>query len=242
MNNLPQFFINSNDIREDSVLITGSDSYHLSRVRRVKPGTKIMLRTDSGRGYVARVNNIKADGISATIVSEIKTDNSIPEITLYMALLKGGNFDFIIQKTVELGVSRIVPVVTERTIPDPEKMSDKKLERWEKISAEACKQCLRTSTAFIEPPSSFKEILSEDISGLKIICHPGADTRMKTALDSSETRKNISILIGPEGGFSEREISDAKKTGWISVNLGATHLRAETAALVIPSIVIYEWS
>jgi len=239
---LPQFFINNKDIKDGNVIITGSDSYHLSRVRRVKPGTKIMLRTDSGRGYIARVNNITTDGINAIIINEIKTDNSLPEITLYMSLLKGGNFEFVIQKTVELGVSRIVPVITERTIPDPEKMNEKKLERWEKISAEACKQCLRATPAFVESPESINEILNENIIGLKIICHPGADMRMKTALDSSENKKNISILIGPEGGFSEREISDAQKAGWISVNFGATHLRAETAALIIPSIVIYEWS
>lgn len=242
MSDLPQFFINNENIKDNSILITGSDSYHLSRVRRVKPGTKIMLRSDDGRGFMARVESILPDGINAKIISEFKTDDSTPEITLYMALLKGGNFEFVIQKTVELGVSRIVPVVTERTVPDPDKMNERKIERWEKISAEACKQCLRPIPALIESPVSFNEILSEDISGLKIICHPGADYRMKNALAMSDDRKYVSLLVGPEGGFSDREISEAQKAGWICANLGVTHLRAETAAIVLPSIVVYEWS
>jgi len=242
VNDLPQFFINIENITNDNVLITGSDSYHLSRVRRVKPGVKIILRADDGRGFIAKVEDITPAGIHAKIINEYKNDNSIPEITLYMALLKGGNFEFVIQKTVELGVSRIVPVVTERTIPDPLKMNAGKLERWEKITNEACKQCLRVSPAFIESPMTFKDVITEDVKDLKIICHPGADIQIKNILGTTINRKFISILIGPEGGFSEKEISEAQKNEWIPVNLGATHLRAETAALVIPSIVIYEWS
>lgn len=239
---MPQFFINSNNITSGNVLITGSDSYHLSRVRRVKPGSKILLRTENGTGYIALINVVTEEGINASIVSELKQDNQIPEITLYMALLKSGNFEFVIQKAVELGVSRIVPVITERTVPDPDKMNEKKLQRWEKISAEAGKQCMRAYPVFMESVATFKEVLSEDSSGLKIICHPGGDILIRNALEPASDKKSISILIGPEGGFSDREILDAQAAGWLSVNLGVTHLRAETAAIIIPSIVIYAWS
>lgn len=84
---MPQFFINSNNITAGNVLITVSDSYHLSRVRRVKPGSKILLRTENGTGYIAPINVVTEEGINASIVSELKQDNQIPEITLYMALL-----------------------------------------------------------------------------------------------------------------------------------------------------------
>lgn len=242
MNDLPQFFINSSSIIDGKVLISGTDSEHLSRVRRVKKGTEVMLRADSGKGFIARVDEVTKEGILTTIIDELKTDNSIPDITLYMALLKGGNFEFIIQKTVELGVNRIIPVFTERTIPDPERINEKKNERWNKIAAEACKQCLRVSHAIVESPLSYKAVIDEDILGLKIICHPGAAVSIKTALESVAERRHISLLIGPEGGFSEREIAAAQNAGWIPGNLGLTHMRAETAAIVIPAIVIYEWS
>lgn len=242
MSDLPQFFIDNSSIKDGEVLITGSDSHHLARVRRVRAGDRIMLRTSDGRGYMARVTGISAEGISASILDELRSDGTLPEITLYMALLKGGNFEFVIQKAVEIGVSRIVPVITERTVPDPGKMTGKKLERWDKIASEACKQCLRSSPALIEPPTSFKDALLEEIYGLKVICHPGADIQLKQTLGSSFERERISVLIGPEGGFSERELSDAGKAGWIAANLGVTHLRAETAAIIIPSIIIYEWS
>ncbi len=167
MNKLPQFFIHTSNIVDGEVLISGSDSQHLSRVRRVKQGTKIILRSDSGIGYLANVNRISQEGIRATIITELKTEDSIPEITVYMALLKAGNFEFVIQKTVELGVRRIVPVVTERTIPDPDKMNDKKQERWEKIAAEACKQCMRATPAFIDPLYHLKRYFRKIFTVLK---------------------------------------------------------------------------
>lgn len=242
MSDLPQFFIESDSIKNGEVLISGTDSHHLARVRRIRQGNKIMLRTGDGKGYMARVSRVTPEGIHASIFAELEPGGTLPDITLYMALLKGGNFEFVIQKTVEIGVSRIVPVITERTVPDPDKMTGKKLDRWEKIASEACKQCLRSDPALIEAPMSLKEVFSDETSGLKVICHPGADIQLKGVLNSSAERGGISLLIGPEGGFSDREISEASAAGWTAANLGATHLRAETAALVIPSIVIYEWS
>lgn len=242
MNNLPQFFINSKDISGGEVVITGSDTYHLIKVRRVKSGDDIILRAEDGKGFIARVSDITNDCIRASIINELQKAGTLPDITLFMALLKGGNFEFVIQKSVEIGVARIVPVVTERTIPDPVRMDGKKIDRWEKIVSEASKQCLRSVPALIEPPVYLKDVFSMDISDLKIICHPGAGTPIKQALNSSVKKEKISLLIGPEGGFSDREIANAGKAGWIAANFGATHLRAETAAMVLPSIVVYEWS
>lgn len=242
MNKLPQFFIRKESISDGEVLITGSDSHHLARVRRVKEGDRIMLRAEDGTGFIARVLDITPERVKASIVSELKRSGLIPEITLYMALLKSGNFEFVIQKTAEIGVQRIVPVVTERTIPDPDKMNDKKIDRWRKIAAEAAKQCLRTETFIVDTPCTLNEVLSNKTDDFKILCHPGAGIQLKESLDSREERERISILIGPEGGFSDREIAEATDIGWLAVNLGNTHLRAETAAIIIPSIVIYEWS
>jgi len=239
---LPQFFIDKENISNGVVRITGSDSYHLSRVRRVKPGSTILLRDEEGMGYSARVTEVTSDEIKAEITDEFSRGSTIPDISLYMALLKGGNFEFVIQKAVEIGVNRMIPVVTERTVPDPEKMSGKKIDRWNKISDEACKQCLRSTPVLIEPPLRFKEVLGEDVTEPRLICHPGADLQLKQALKDFTSRQSVSVLVGPEGGFSAGEITEARNAGWSAVNLGVNHLRAETAALIIPAVIIYEWS
>ncbi len=242
MSNLPQFFISKDNIINGEAIITGSDSRHLAMVRRVMKGDEILLRSDDGRGYVARIIDVTHESIRTSIISESVAGIALPDITLYMALLKGGNFEFVIQKAVEVGVSRIIPVVTERTVPDPERMNSRKIERWNKIASEACKQCLRSTQVYVEEPLSLREALTDSEEKLKIICHPGADNQIKEILNSSPDRVGVSLLIGPEGGFSEMEILKAADAGWSAANFGATHLRAETAAIIIPSLVIYEWS
>ncbi len=242
MNNLPQFFINRNSISDGKVLITGNDSRHLASVRRVRPGEHILLRSDDGKGYTAEILKISDEGITVLIIDEIQQQIEIPDILLFMAILKGGNFEFVIQKAVEIGVNRIVPVVTERTIPDPDKINQKKLERWNKIASEAAKQCLRAIPAYVSSPVLFNDVVAQNIDGLKIICHPGAKIQLKASLEYEIEKSRISLFIGPEGGFSDKEITAAREAEWVVANLGASHLRAETAALIIPSIVIYEWS
>ena len=239
---MPQFFVKSADIRGSEIVLKGDDSHHLLHVRRVKPGDRVMLRCDDGRGFIAEIRDISADGITASLISGITAAEHLPDITLYMAMLKSGNFEFVIQKAVEIGVSRIVPVVTERTVPDPGRMSGKKNERWNRIASEATKQCLRGTPAVVEPPAAFADVIKDNQPGLKIICHPGAELRMKDCLSACAEKKTASLLIGPEGGFSDRELLLASGEGWSAVNLGVNHLRAETAAIVIPSILIYEWS
>lgn len=223
-------------------MITGSDSRHLAMVRRVRVGDEILLRSDDGMGYSARIIDITDESIRTSIISESVPGIDLPDITLYMALLKSGNFEFVIQKAVEVGVSRIIPVVTERTVPDPGRMNFRKIERWNKIASEACKQCLRATQVYVEEPITLSDTVTAPGDDLKIICHPGADMQIKEILNSSADRAGVSLLIGPEGGFSGTELIKASEAGWIAANFGATHLRAETAAIIIPSIVIYEWS
>jgi 16S rRNA (uracil1498-N3)-methyltransferase len=241
-NSVPQFFIKDSDIDGSRTVIRGDDCHHLINVRRVKSGDMLRLRSDTGRGFTARVSEVTGSEISLVILEETAAGDGIVNISLYMALLKSGNFEFVLQKAVEVGVNRIVPVTSSRTVPDPMKKIDNKLERWSKIISGAAKQCFRSNMPVLDLPLTFSDALKNDDSVMKLIAHPGAVTELRDYLSSSKRPDSISLLVGPEGGFSESEINSASERGWVPVNFGTTHLRAETAAVILPSLVIYHWS
>lgn len=242
---MPQFFIKEADISGQTVVLKGDDCHHLINVRRISAGDLLRLRSENGRGYTARVTDIERMEIRLDILEETAPGEGPVNILLYVALLKGGNFEFVLQKAVEVGVNRIIPVLSSRTVPDPGKKIEDKHERWNKIVSGAAKQCFRSSMPVLDYPLSFSDVLEKDISVMKLIAHPGALTELRDHLAlSGKTGKpdSVSLLVGPEGGFSESEISSASAHGWVPVNFGTTHLRAETAAVILPSLVIYHWS
>ncbi len=239
---MPQFFIREGDINGGSAVIRGEDCHHLVHVRRVKAGDLLRLRSADGRGYTGRISSVGASEITLTITDEIMSAGEPVDISLYMALIKGGNFEFVLQKAVEIGVNRIIPVITSRTVPDPSGKTDQKMDRWNKIIAGAAKQCFRSGIPVLEYPSAFSDVIKNVSSAIRLIAHPGAVTELRDFLSTSERPSSVSLLVGPEGGFSETEILSATDAGWIAVNFGTTHLRAETAAVILPSLVIYQWS
>lgn len=241
-NSVPQFFIKESDICDGKAVISGEDCHHLVNVRRVQTGDLLRLRTESGKGYVGRVTDAGRIKILLTLLEETAASPDLVDISLYMALIKGGNFEFVLQKAVEIGVNRIIPVITSRTVPDPAKKIDDKYERWSKIISGAAKQCFRNNIPELGYPVTFQKTLEKDDSAMKLIAHPGAVTELRDYLSASEKPEKVSLLVGPEGGFSDSEIISASGSGWVPVNFGTTHLRAETAAIILPSLVIYQWS
>jgi 16S rRNA (uracil1498-N3)-methyltransferase len=239
---VPQFFIKESDIDGIKTVIRGDDCHHLINVRRVKTGDLLRLRSDTGKGFTARVSEVGRTEISLVIIEETAAGDETVSISLYMALLKSGNFEFVLQKAVEVGVNRIVPVTSSRTVPDPGKKIDNKHERWSRIISGAAKQCFRNNMPVLELPLAFSDALKNDDSDMKLIAHPGAVTELRDYLSSSERPESVSLLVGPEGGFTETELNSASEKGWVPVNFGTTHLRAETAAVILPSLVIYQWS
>ena len=237
---MPQFFLN--EINPDgSFIISGSDFRHLTKVRRIKLNDAINVR-HNGLLYEASVKHISSDFLEAQLGRVIPQTAGGIDVTLMCAMLKSGSFDFVIQKAVETGASRIIPVHTERTITDISNKKKSKIERWNKISLEASKQSLRDLPPEICEPLEYREALNVESSGLKIIAHPGAGINVKDALTRIGKNTTVTVLIGPEGGFTDRELSDADDKGFTAVNFGFSHLRAETAVIVFLSIIIYEMS
>ncbi len=163
--------------------------------------------------------------------------------TLGIGILKGWKFDFVIQKAVEVGVTRIVPLITERAVPHVGGKEEKKLLRWKKIAVEAAKQCMRCDVPEISAPCDFKEFIAKMDRGERFIAHPHEDAvELKILLRDIGRSHVCALMIGPEGGFSEREIHAAVSKGWKAFRVGAHCMRAETAAIVLPAIFMYEWS
>ncbi|MBP7584334.1 MAG: 16S rRNA (uracil(1498)-N(3))-methyltransferase [Spirochaetes bacterium] len=238
---MPQFFISADPV-DGRWVIEGDDFRHLTRVRRVRAGDGIILRDKNGDRLQGRIAEIFDTGMSVEIIDRRAGNAAIPEITLCAGILKGKKFDLAIQKAVETGVSRIVPVVTARTVPVLEGKEKGKAERWRKIALEAAKQCMRSDVPFVDAPMEFSRLVALDFPGVKLIAHTGADTPgLKEVARGIGASLHAALLVGPEGGFTTEEVARAAAAGWRPVRLGTTAMRAETAAMVLPAILAYEW-
>lgn len=239
---MPQFFINSDDIKDGIIKLSGSDLRHLVKVRRAAAGDKIYLRGSDGRGYEARIIEIDDYSLAAAVEKEFEEDSGNVSLRVFLSLLKGSNFEFSLQKCVEAGAAEITPLLSERTVPDIKNKVEQKLERWRKIASESAKQCLRKNIPLVNAPVEFKTAVIEPGSEERIVAHPGAEVQLKDYLRSRVLPVSADLAIGPEGGFSPEEIKLAERYGWSIINSGSSHLRAETAAIIIPAIILYEWS
>jgi 16S rRNA (uracil1498-N3)-methyltransferase len=237
--NVPQFFVTSSEIENNRCMIQGDDFHHLAAVRRVKHGDAIRLRDEKGTTYTALIDRIAGDHIELKITEARSSEHTPVEITLCMCLLKGGNFDLAVEKSVEIGVSRIIPVVSERTVSRPAD-EDAKVRRWGRKAEEAAKQSLRERVPSIGQISSFSDVISMNRDDMRIIAHPGASVGLKEFLHENSAGPVI-LLVGPEGGFSPGEMESAAAAGWVAVDFGFSQLRAETAAAVLCGIIVYEW-
>lgn len=239
---MPQFFIRSSQITGDRFVIDGGDFHHLADVRRVKPGDEITLRADDGSSFLGIIEIIGVSELSGRIL-EMKGRDVLPvNLHLCIGLLKGRKFDLIIQKAVELGVYSIIPVVTERAVPNLSGKESGRTNRWRRIAVEAAKQSGRCTIPEVGDISSFKEVITR-FNHTRILAHPDREAEsLKDFLKRKGKGRDVSLLVGPEGGFSGREIETAAGHGWNIMNFGFTCLRAETAAIVLPAVMIYEWS
>ncbi|MDD5383148.1 MAG: 16S rRNA (uracil(1498)-N(3))-methyltransferase [Candidatus Margulisbacteria bacterium] len=234
---MPRFFV----AQEQIPVITGADVHHIRDVLRLKIGDKLELSDGAGKIYEARISQIKKTEIICGIIASHQAESEpLAKVTLAQALPKGQKMDFVIEKGVELGVDRIIPVVTERTIG-----KKAKLDRWRKLAKEAAEQSGRAIIPEISPPASFDEVLKmqPDFDLALIPWELEKDNSLKEILSSSKaqnTNYKILILIGPEGGFSHQEIDQAKAAGFQSVSLGKRILRTETAGLAALAAIIYE--
>jgi 16S rRNA (uracil1498-N3)-methyltransferase len=238
---LPHFFISSKDIQGKKALITGPLAYHLKGPLRMKSGERIHLVDEKMRGYHCVLKDIGRSDISGEVIGEDEGRVSDTVVTLAQAIIKGKRMDLIVQKATELGITEIIPIISERSVVRPTpSVGIKDMRRWQIIAEEASQQSERWDIPSVHAPLSFSEYLdSPDPFDIAIILwERGGGKPMKEILKKGGRR--IGLLVGPEGGFTDTEIDRACKKGFIPVTLGQGILRSETAAIAAISITQYE--
>lgn len=254
---MSKFFVKENQINNNNIEILGEDVNHIANVLRMKKEDKLQIcNQDTLENYIANIISITKNSIRCEIIEKIsQTTESNVNITLFQGLPKFEKMELIIQKNTEVGVKKIVPVIMERTIVKlDEKVASKKVERWQKIAEVAAKQSMRDIIPKIENVVKFKEITNfinnydlvlvayenEDKNILKTELLKIKEQKQNITKNSERPTYNIAILIGPEGGISEKEITFLAENNAVFVSLGKRILRTETAGIVMSGNIVYE--
>jgi len=216
--------------------LSGDHAYHLAKVLRSQPGQEFDIIAD-GRAYRGKITEISAERVVFALGSEIHQHN-LPTIDLVLSIYKFDRMEWAIEKSVELGVASVTPLISARTDTHLAKAAEKRAERWARIAREATQQSRRSGVPQVKGPARFKDLAG--VAGNKIVlaeteCDQQlADVlRHSASLDSSTP---VALAIGPEGGWTEDELRWFEHAGWASASLGPTILRAETAAIAAVAI------
>ncbi|MCL4245337.1 MAG: 16S rRNA (uracil(1498)-N(3))-methyltransferase [Candidatus Dadabacteria bacterium] len=226
-------------IEDEKAVIGGADYRHMVKALRLGVGDEVTLFGGDSREYTGVISSVGSRELIVDITgSRLIAADPVIDITILQGLPKGEKMDYIVEKATELGAARIVPVVTERS----QVRKTEKHRRWERIALEASKQCGRTKPTLIENTLEFKEaLLFKNESDLAIILHTESSLGIKEFLRNTlQGAKNIIVLIGPEGGFSQNEVLLAIEMGFTSLGLGPRILRTETASLAVLSIIQFQ--
>jgi 16S rRNA (uracil1498-N3)-methyltransferase len=245
---MPVFFIQSSQISGRVLNLTGPLVKHIGGALRNQPGDRILVIDEHRMGYLVQLVRVTRKQIVANVLEERSQAPRSPlSITLAQAILKGKKMDWVLQKATELGVSRIIPLVTERTVvePRPERMTIQH-HRWQKILREAAQQSGRWEIPELGSPVDFFRFVEGDRNfDCSVMPWEGEHEKdLKTILrkmhHSRSQTPEILVLIGPEGGFSEQEVRWGQQHQIIPITLGRRILRAETASLATLTMLQYE--
>lgn len=237
---MQQYFIDTSAQQGDTIELNKEQSHHIAHVMRMKANEHIRIVDVHARIFLASV--VFQEGkVFAKLIEAIadNTKNRV-QITLAQGLIKGDKWDYLLQKSAELGVDTILPFVSSRCVVKrkDEKM-DKKIIRWNKILMEASEQCKRSTLVELKEPISFKELIHQT-ADVKLIAYEDADMKSERLCDVLMNYPNVNhvlIVVGSEGGFSKEEVDELLTNGYLKVSLGARILRAETAALSLLSTI-----
>jgi len=238
------FFINPTNLTGSKAVVKGSDAHHIKNVLRLKQGDKIGLFDGTGLNYETKIVTLLPKSIEVSVIrSFLSTAESSVQITVAQALLKDRKMDSLVRQLTELGITRWIPFIAKRSVPRPDKKRlFTRTERWKKIAQEALKQCKRSCSPEIGTTVSFEEVLNlgKD-NDLKIVFWEKESKPVNKELPASNLKppEKIFILLGPEGGFTLKEVENAKASGFITASLGPRILRAETATIAACTLLQY---
>lgn len=243
---MPHFFINSNQITDNKVSISDKDNYiHIARALRARAGEKLLLIDEKQTQYETTILQIT----NSEIVSEI--DKSYPskrflDFELYLAQspLRSDAQTLLIEKATELGVTGVYPILTDNCAVN-KSVAEKKVAKWQKIMFEASKQCERAFVPECFEVSTLDKVINNNsFDKIIVFCERIADKTIRDVFNSNPIRKGekVLVIIGPEGGFSQKEFDYFKEMNFEMLTLGDMILKADTAVVVALGNIIYEYS
>lgn len=242
---MQKFFVKDEQIKDNKIEITGTDVNHIVNVLRMRKEDTVQVNNmTTSENYIAQIIEYSQEIIVCKIIEKIasKSETNI-DIDLYQGLPKADKMELIIQKTIELGVKKIIPVSMERCVVKlDDKDAIKKIDRWQKISETAAKQSKRDIIPKIENVIKITNVYDKikDYDLFIVAYEEEKQISLKNILKQNENAKKIAVLIGPEGGIDSKEIEKLKENGAKTVTLGNRILRTETAPITLISNIIYE--
>jgi 16S rRNA (uracil1498-N3)-methyltransferase len=242
---MPTFLVNRSNISGDTAVLSGTEAGHMLRSLRLSVGDSFHAFDEAGTRYRMRILEATSRSLRAEILETLPPEPPpAVAVTLLVGLPKADKMDFILEKATELGVARVVPFRSSRTIPrvDPSD-AGRKLLRWERVALAAAKQCgsgrVPDVTTVVPFPEALRLAAAQDG---KIVFYEGeASFSLKRVLSEMTGARSIALVVGPEGGFSTEEVRDAEAAGCRRAGLGSRILRVETAALAVVSMVMYHF-
>ncbi|MCR4625196.1 MAG: 16S rRNA (uracil(1498)-N(3))-methyltransferase [Lachnospiraceae bacterium] len=241
------FYTEKANISEKSISIFGEDVNHIKNVLRMKEGEEIIICDNEGTDYHSKITSLGKDVVVADIIRSGISEAEMPfRVHLFQGLPKKDKMEMIIQKSVELGVYEIIPVMTRRVIVklDDKKKEEAKLKRWQAISESAAKQSGRGIIPGVSACMSFKEALIKASKMEKVfIPYENADASpegmkvTRALLGNIPKSSDVAVFIGPEGGFEQAEVEEAVASGASVISLGKRILRTETAGMMLLSVI-----
>jgi 16S rRNA (uracil1498-N3)-methyltransferase len=253
---MPQFLVAPEDVGQGAFALKGPEAFHVVKVMRLGAGAELDLFDGKGGKFKGVIESVQADGsVTGKVTETIKADDSRAPVSLnlYLGLLKASHWDYALEKGTELGVSSFIPLLTPRTVVLLHEIdrTKAKAERWSRLIMAASKQCGRADLPPVRDAVQFRDaIRALKDRGITLIAYEGmkgsvASQTLGPALRAADGKRGkdtleVSLFIGPEGGFSDEEIELARAEGAVVFGLGPRILRAETAAVAACALVQYE--
>lgn len=259
---MERFYVPAAEISSETAWIRGEAFKHLSKVLRLSAGDAVEIFDGEGKGYQGEIREITKDEAAVTLTGPVVQRRESPLRTcLVQGIPKGEKMEWVVQKATELGVSEIIPLELSRSIVklDQDKKRRERQERWQKVAAEAARQCGRLAIPEVHMPQSLKMFLGKlDRHDLLLIPWEEGGQALGEVLEKQKAKKDglrlepteenagkttgcLYMLIGPEGGMEAAEVEQAKACGGVNVTLGPRILRTETAGLMLLSVLQYLW-
>lgn len=220
--------------KNDKIVITGEEYNHLRNVLRLNVGDEILVSLNDENEYACEITSFgRNDAVCKIIGSKPCDGNPRKNIVIFQAITKRPKFEFIVQKATEIGITKIIPFVSEFVIA---KVTENKMDRLESIAMNACKQCERTIMPIIDKPKNIDEVIAS-FKDFDLVLFANERADKGEAIANLDKYKNIAIIVGSEGGFSQKEKEKFIEAGATSISLGRRIYRCETASVAMMSLV-----